>query len=140
MPARARYGEMDVEKQGMMNKAVSVFDFIVGMVRNDKGMLAKFVEQLEDLGEQICMDIPLVSSYQKKQDDIEEFIGASQPESVDILPPHGFLPPSKLKASISSTTTSFPLSLLSLDSLLLLRKELLLAFSPIINAESVKVH
>lgn len=89
MPAHARYGEMDVEKQGMMNKAVSVFDFIVGMVQNDKGMLAKFVEQLEDLGEQISMDIPLVSSYQKKHDDIEEFIGASQPESVDILPPSG---------------------------------------------------
>ncbi|XP_024965787.1 uncharacterized protein LOC112505986 [Cynara cardunculus var. scolymus] len=44
---RLRYGEMDVEKQVMINQVVSMFDLIIGRVRKDKNSLAKFVDQLE---------------------------------------------------------------------------------------------
>ncbi|KVH93688.1 Zinc finger, SWIM-type [Cynara cardunculus var. scolymus] len=53
LPARVRYGEMDDEKQALINQAISMFDLIIGCVRNDKGSLTKFVEQLERLGDEI---------------------------------------------------------------------------------------
>ena len=44
MPARARYGELDVVKQGKMNKVFSIFDGIIGTVRNEEGLFDMFID------------------------------------------------------------------------------------------------
>ncbi|KVH96789.1 hypothetical protein Ccrd_001123 [Cynara cardunculus var. scolymus] len=87
LSARVRYGEMDVEKQALINQAISMFDLIIGRVRNDKGALTEFVERLERLGDEISMDIPILTGTEQKRNDIQEFLCVSEPESVDVLPP-----------------------------------------------------
>ncbi|KVI06702.1 FAR1 DNA binding domain-containing protein [Cynara cardunculus var. scolymus] len=89
MPARVRYGEMDVEKQALINQAISMFDLIIGRVRNDKGALTEFVEQLERLGDEILVDVPILTSTEQKRNDIQELLCVTEPESVDVLPPTG---------------------------------------------------
>ncbi|KVF45359.1 Zinc finger, SWIM-type [Cynara cardunculus var. scolymus] len=89
MPARVRYGEMDVEKQALINQAISMFDLIIGRVRNDKGALTEFVDQLERLGDEISMDIPILTVTEQKRNDIQELLCVTEPESVDVLPPTG---------------------------------------------------
>ncbi|XP_024989264.1 protein FAR1-RELATED SEQUENCE 5-like [Cynara cardunculus var. scolymus] len=84
---RLWYGEMDVEKQALINQAISMFDLIIGRVRNDKGALTEFVERLERLGDEISMDIPILTGTEQKRNDIQEFLCVSEPESVDVLPP-----------------------------------------------------
>ncbi|KVH99535.1 hypothetical protein Ccrd_022228 [Cynara cardunculus var. scolymus] len=66
LPARVRYGEMDVEKQVLINQAISMFDLIIGDVRNDKGSLTEFVEQLERLGDEITVDVPILTGIRNK--------------------------------------------------------------------------
>ncbi|XP_024965434.1 protein FAR1-RELATED SEQUENCE 5-like [Cynara cardunculus var. scolymus] len=85
--ARVRYGEMDVEKQALINQATSMFDLIIGHVRNDKGALTEFVERLERLGDEISLDIPILTGTKQKRNDIQELLCVSEPESVDVLPP-----------------------------------------------------
>ncbi|KVH94912.1 Zinc finger, SWIM-type [Cynara cardunculus var. scolymus] len=70
LSARAKYGEMDVEKQVMINQAVSMFDLITGRVCNDKNSLAKFVDQLGQLGDEISIDVPILTSTEQKRNDI----------------------------------------------------------------------
>ncbi|XP_024964723.1 uncharacterized protein LOC112505009 [Cynara cardunculus var. scolymus] len=86
LPARARYGEMDVENQVMINQAVSMFDLIIGRVRNDKNSLAKFVDQLEQWSDEILIDVPILTGTEQKRNDIQELLCVSEPESVDFLP------------------------------------------------------
>ncbi|KVH87811.1 hypothetical protein Ccrd_024877, partial [Cynara cardunculus var. scolymus] len=87
LSARARYGEMDIEKQVMINQAVLMFDLIIGHVRNDKNSLAKFVDQMEQWGDEISIDVPILTSTEQKRNDIQELLCVFEPESVDILPP-----------------------------------------------------
>ncbi|XP_024990644.1 protein FAR1-RELATED SEQUENCE 5-like [Cynara cardunculus var. scolymus] len=89
MPARVRYGEMDVEKQALIYQAISMFDLIIGRVRNDKGALTEFVEQLERLGDEISVDVPILTGTEQKRNDIQELLCVTEPESVDVLPPTG---------------------------------------------------
>ncbi|KAJ9535940.1 hypothetical protein OSB04_un000894 [Centaurea solstitialis] len=89
MPARARYGEMNVVKQEKMNKAVEFFDKIIGSVRNDDDELTNFVDYLNNYAEAVAMGKPLLSNKESKDETIAELIGVSQPESVDIFPPSG---------------------------------------------------
>ncbi|KVI10707.1 FAR1 DNA binding domain-containing protein, partial [Cynara cardunculus var. scolymus] len=89
MSARVRYGEMDVEKQALINQAISMFDVIIGRVRNDKGALTEFVNQLEHLGDEISADVPILTVTEQKRNDIEELLCVTEPESVDVLPPTG---------------------------------------------------
>ncbi|XP_024962800.1 uncharacterized protein LOC112502991 [Cynara cardunculus var. scolymus] len=84
---RLRYGEMDIEKQVMINQAVLMFDLIIGHVRNDKNSLAKFVDQMEQWGDEISIDVPILTSTEQKRNDIQELLCVFEPESVDILPP-----------------------------------------------------
>ncbi|XP_024959811.1 protein FAR1-RELATED SEQUENCE 5-like [Cynara cardunculus var. scolymus] len=89
MPAQVRYSEMDVEKQALINQAISMFDLIIGRVRNDKGALTEFVNQLERLGDEISADVPILTVTEQKRNDIEELLCVTEPESVDVLPPTG---------------------------------------------------
>ncbi|XP_024964556.1 protein FAR1-RELATED SEQUENCE 1-like, partial [Cynara cardunculus var. scolymus] len=89
LPAHVRYGEMDVEKKALINQATSMFDLIIGRVRNDKGALTEFVERLERLGDEISVDIPILTGTEQKRNDIQELLCVSEPESVDVLPPKG---------------------------------------------------
>ena len=72
-------------KQGKMNKSVSLFDRIIGTVRNEDDLFDMFIEQLEDWAEAAAMKKPMVSNLAEKNETIAEFIGVSQPAEVGVF-------------------------------------------------------
>ncbi|KVH94504.1 Zinc finger, PMZ-type [Cynara cardunculus var. scolymus] len=89
LPARFRYGEVDAEKERLMSLAYSYFERILGRVRNEKDILARFVDQLEQWDSKVDIELPLQSHTEETTASIKEFLGVSQPETVDVLPPTG---------------------------------------------------
>ncbi|KVI03283.1 FAR1 DNA binding domain-containing protein [Cynara cardunculus var. scolymus] len=83
LPAHFRYGEVDAEKERLMSLAYSYFERILGRVQNEKDILSRFVDQLVDI------ELPLQSHTEETTSSIKEFLGVSQPETVDVLPPTG---------------------------------------------------
>ncbi|XP_024978997.1 protein FAR1-RELATED SEQUENCE 5-like [Cynara cardunculus var. scolymus] len=89
LPARFRYGEVDAEKERLMSLAYSYFERILGRVRNEKDILSRFVDQLEQWDSKVDIELPLQSHTEETTSSIKEFLGVSQPETVDVLPPMG---------------------------------------------------
>ncbi|XP_024962583.1 protein FAR1-RELATED SEQUENCE 5-like [Cynara cardunculus var. scolymus] len=89
LPARFRYGEVDADKERLMSVAYSYFERILGRVRNEKHILSKFVDQLEEWDTKIDSELPIQSHAQETTTSIKEFLGVSQPETIDVLPPTG---------------------------------------------------
>ncbi|XP_024989313.1 uncharacterized protein LOC112523873 [Cynara cardunculus var. scolymus] len=86
-PARFRYEEVDADKERLMSVAYSYFERILGRVRNEKHILSKFVDQLEEWDTKIDSELPLQSHAQETTSSIKEFLGVSQPETIDVLLP-----------------------------------------------------
>ncbi|KVI00977.1 Zinc finger, PMZ-type, partial [Cynara cardunculus var. scolymus] len=89
LPARFRYGEVDTDKERLMSVAYSYFERILGRVRNEKHILSKFVDQLQEWDTKIDSELPIQSHAQETTTSIKEFLGVSQPENIDVLPPTG---------------------------------------------------
>ncbi|XP_024974846.1 protein FAR1-RELATED SEQUENCE 5-like [Cynara cardunculus var. scolymus] len=89
LPARFRYGEVDADKESLMSVAYSYFERILGRVQKEKHILSKFVDQLQEWDTKIDSELPLQSHTQETTTSIKEFLGVSQPENIDVLPPTG---------------------------------------------------
>ena len=89
IPARARYGEMDVEKERVMGSGFVYVERIFGRVRNDQALLEKFVDQLRVWDEELDSVLPLKTAADRRKEDIEELIGVSEPDDVSVVGPSG---------------------------------------------------
>ncbi|KVI11002.1 FAR1 DNA binding domain-containing protein, partial [Cynara cardunculus var. scolymus] len=78
LPTRSRYGEVDAEKERLMSR-----------IRNEKDILSRFVDQLEQWDSKVDSELHLQSHTEETTTSIKEFLGVSQPETVDVLPPTG---------------------------------------------------
>ncbi|XP_024964572.1 protein FAR1-RELATED SEQUENCE 5-like [Cynara cardunculus var. scolymus] len=87
LPVRFRYGEVDADKERLMSVAYSYFERILGRVRNEKHILSKFVDQLQEWDTKIDNELPIQSHAQETTSSIKEFLRVSQPENIDVLPP-----------------------------------------------------
>nr|BAB33151.1 hypothetical protein [Carthamus tinctorius] len=89
LPARVRYGEVDVEKERLMARAFAAVDRMIGRVRNEKDVLERVVEKLENMDEELDEVVPLKSSRERKKEAIREFVGVPESDDNDVLPPSG---------------------------------------------------
>ncbi|KAJ9537753.1 hypothetical protein OSB04_030486 [Centaurea solstitialis] len=89
LPARVRYGEVDVEKERLMARAFAAVDRMIGRVRNEKDVLQRVVEKLEKMDEELDEVVPLKSSRERKKEAIREFVGVPESDDNDVLPPSG---------------------------------------------------
>ncbi|XP_024966005.1 protein FAR1-RELATED SEQUENCE 5-like [Cynara cardunculus var. scolymus] len=58
-------------------------------IRNEKDILSRFVDQLEQWDSKVDSELHLQSHTEETTTSIKEFLGVSQPETVDVLPPTG---------------------------------------------------
>ncbi|KAJ9565451.1 hypothetical protein OSB04_001417 [Centaurea solstitialis] len=89
LPARVRYGEVDIEKERLMAKAFVIIDRMIGRVRNEKELLQNVVEKLNVMDEELEAVVPLKPRHERRKEVIQELVGVHKSDAFDILPPSG---------------------------------------------------
>ncbi|XP_024976204.1 protein FAR1-RELATED SEQUENCE 5-like [Cynara cardunculus var. scolymus] len=87
--ARVRYGEVDAEKDKSIVDVYSKIDDIISIARNDKSILTRLKQNLDNFMVDIEKEVPYEDPSQQKLDAIRDHLGVSIPDDVDILPPSG---------------------------------------------------
>ncbi|XP_024965945.1 uncharacterized protein LOC112506153 [Cynara cardunculus var. scolymus] len=87
--AKIRYGEVDAEKDKSIIDVYSKVDNIISIVRNDKSILTRLEQHLDNFMVDIEKEVPYEDPSQQKLDAIRDHLGVSIPDDVDILPPSG---------------------------------------------------
>ncbi|XP_024965781.1 protein FAR1-RELATED SEQUENCE 5-like [Cynara cardunculus var. scolymus] len=87
--ARVRYGEVDAEKGKSIIDVYSKVDDIISIARNDKSILTRLEQTLDNFMVDIEKEVPYEDLSQQKLDAIRDHLGVSIPDDVDILPPSG---------------------------------------------------
>jgi len=87
--ARARYGEVDSEKDAIINSLYNQLDIIVNRSRDDKAKLLRCGDELKHLMEKVGGNELAMSSAKEKADAFRDCYGVDQPEDDDVLAPSG---------------------------------------------------
>lgn len=87
--AKVRYGEVDAEKETLINGVGCQIDEIVSRIRNDKTLVHKLSQILVDFKDEIDSHLPIEDPNQQRMDTMKEYFGVPVPEDVDIFPPTG---------------------------------------------------
>ena len=78
LPARVRYGEVEVEKERLVARAFVIVDRMIGRVRNEKELLEKVVKKLSDMDEEVEEVVPLKRSCDMRKEVIRELVGVHE--------------------------------------------------------------
>ncbi|KAJ9547351.1 hypothetical protein OSB04_019894 [Centaurea solstitialis] len=89
MPARARYGEIDLDIERLLGSAFVIFERMVDKVRNEKLLLEKFVDKLTSMDDELDVVVPVKSTADRNNETIQELMGVSDPDDVSIFAPSG---------------------------------------------------
>ncbi|XP_024995247.1 protein FAR1-RELATED SEQUENCE 5-like [Cynara cardunculus var. scolymus] len=87
--AKIRYGEVDAEKDKSIIDVYSKVDDIISIAWNDKSILTRLEQNLDNFMVDIEKEVPYEDPSQQKLDAIRDHLGVSIPDDVDILPPSG---------------------------------------------------
>ncbi|XP_024962514.1 protein FAR1-RELATED SEQUENCE 5-like [Cynara cardunculus var. scolymus] len=87
--AKIRYGEVDAKKDKSIIDVYSKVDNIISIARNDKSILTRFEQNLDNFTADIEKEVPYEDPSQQKLDAIRDHLGVSIPDDVDILQPSG---------------------------------------------------
>ena len=87
--SRLRYGDLDEEQERLFNDILSLVEYCLGRLRNDKLKLSSFAESVSNLKVEIDESFPIEYGASSKIETIVDLIGVSQPESVKVYPPTG---------------------------------------------------
>ncbi|KAJ9536489.1 hypothetical protein OSB04_un000326 [Centaurea solstitialis] len=87
MPARARYGEIDLDIERLLGSAFVIFERMVDKVRNEKLLVEKFVDKLTSMDDELDVVVPVKSTIDRNNETIQELMGVSDPDDVNIFPP-----------------------------------------------------
>ena len=89
MSARAKYGEIDIEKERLMGSAFVMVERIMDRVRNDRSLLESFVALLTGWNDELDDELPLKSAVERKKETIQELLGVSVPDNPQLVAPGG---------------------------------------------------
>ncbi|KAJ9566026.1 hypothetical protein OSB04_001992 [Centaurea solstitialis] len=87
--ARARYGEIDVEKESLINGMYADMDLIVSSVRNDKKTLREASDAVTELKVKYGGCIFSNNPAKDRAEALQECYGVDAPEDPDVLPAAG---------------------------------------------------